>query len=65
MRAEVFKGEDIKGAHRSGSEGAVLAVLGYAAASYVLYAAAPNVVTGFLFGLAGAWIGLTIQVRGG
>ncbi|KAI8471451.1 MAG: fatty acyl delta4 desaturase [Monoraphidium minutum] len=61
VRLEVFKGGDAKGAHRSGSEGAALAILGYAAAAYVAYAAAPSVLTGFLMGLGGAWIGLTIQ----
>lgn len=61
VRKEVFKGEEIKGAHRSGSEGAALAVIGYAVAAYCLYAFDTNVVTGALLGLAGAWIGLTIQ----
>ncbi|KIZ05639.1 hypothetical protein MNEG_2324 [Monoraphidium neglectum] len=61
VRKEVFKGQDVNGAHRSGSEGAALAVLGYTAASYALYLAAPNVLTGLLFGLGGAWIGLTVQ----
>jgi fatty acid desaturase (delta-4 desaturase) len=61
VRREVFKGQDNKGAHRSGSEGAALAVLGYAVAAYALYSYACNPLTGFLLGLAGAWIGLTIQ----
>ncbi|GBF97145.1 hypothetical protein Rsub_10332 [Raphidocelis subcapitata] len=61
VRAEVFKGQDSKGAHRSGSEGAALAVLGYAAAAYALYVSAPSALTGALLGLGGAWIGLTIQ----
>jgi len=65
VRKEVFKGQDVKGAHRSGSEGAAVTILGYAAAAYALYAAAPSVLTGFLLGLGGAWIGLTVQVGGG
>jgi hypothetical protein len=65
VRAEVFKGDDVKGAHRSGSEGAAVAIVGYAAAAYALFAAAPGPLTGFLLGLGGAWIGLTVQVRGG
>jgi fatty acid desaturase (delta-4 desaturase) len=65
VRKEVFKGNDVKGAHRSGSEGAAVAILGYAAAAYALYASAPNLLTGFLMGLGGAWIGLTVQVGWG
>mmetsp|Transcript_11219 Transcript_11219/g.24171 ORF Transcript_11219/g.24171 Transcript_11219/m.24171 type:complete len:511 (+) Transcript_11219:159-1691(+) len=61
VRKEVFKGEEIKGAHRSGSEGAALTILAYAGITYSLYAAYPNPATAFLLGLAGAWIGLTIQ----
>lgn len=51
MRAEVFKGRDKDGAHRSGSEGAAFAILGYSAAAYVAYASAPSVFTGFLLGV--------------
>lgn len=61
VRKEVFKGQEIKGAHRSGSEGACLAVLAYTALTMGIYIAAPNLLTGFAFGLAGAWVGLTIQ----
>ncbi|KAL6756900.1 fatty acyl delta4 desaturase [Haematococcus lacustris] len=61
VRREVFKGQDVKGAHRSGSEGAALAVIGYSVLAWVLYALDTNPVTGMLLGLAGAWIGLTIQ----
>ena len=53
--------QDGSGAHRSGSEGAALAVLGSAAAAWTLYATAPNLLTGGLLGLCGAWIGLTVQ----
>jgi fatty acid desaturase (delta-4 desaturase) len=61
VRDEIFKGTEIKGAHRSGSELAAAAVLGYAAAAYGLYSWDANVLTGALLGLAGAWIGLTVQ----
>jgi len=61
VRKEVFKGEELKGAHRTGSEGAAAVILSYAAAAYALYAQAPNLFTGFLLGLGGAWIGLTVQ----
>jgi fatty acid desaturase (delta-4 desaturase) len=64
VRKEVFKGQDAKGAHRSGTEGAALAVIGYTVAAYALYAYDTNILTGALLGLAGAWIGLTIQVGG-
>lgn len=57
MRREVFKGEDASGVHRSGTEGAALAVLGYAALAWAAYYASPNVLTGAALGLAGAWIG--------
>jgi hypothetical protein len=50
VRKEVFKGQDVKGAHRSGSEGAALAVIGYAVAAYMLYAADTNPFTGVLLG---------------
>jgi len=61
VRKEVFKGGEAKGKHRSGSEGAVVAILGSALAAYALYVAAPGAATGALLGLAGAWIGLTVQ----
>ena len=53
--------QEAKGAHRSGSEWAALAILGYAASAYTLYATFPNVLTGAMLGLGGAWIGLTVQ----
>lgn len=61
VRAEIFKGTEIKGAHRSGSELAAAAILGYAVAAYGLYCWDANLLTGTLLGLAGAWIGLTVQ----
>ena len=50
MREEVFRGQNAAGAHRSGSEGAAVAILGYAAAAYAAYAAVPSVATGFALG---------------
>ena len=61
MRTEVFRGQEARGAHRSGSEGAAAVILGYAAAAYATYAAHPGLLSGFLLGLGGAWIGLTVQ----
>lgn len=61
VKKEVFKGTEVKGAHRSGSEGAAVAIISYAVLAYSLYAFDTNIITGFLIGLAGAWIGLTIQ----
>lgn len=61
VRKEVFKGAEIKGAHRSGSEWAAVVILGYAVAAYAAYAINTNALTGALLGLAGAWIGLTVQ----
>ncbi|MEW5311629.1 MAG: hypothetical protein WDW38_003328 [Sanguina aurantia] len=59
VRLEVFKG--VSGAQRTGSEGAALAVLSTAVITYIMYAMNANVFTGAMLGLAGAWIGLTIQ----
>lgn len=50
VRREVFKGKDAKGAHRTGSEGAALAVLAYAAAACGAYLVSPGISTGFLLG---------------
>ena len=61
VRAEVFQGREAEGAHRSGSFGAAAAVLGFAAAALAAYTAAPSLATGAVLGLAGAWIGLTVQ----
>jgi acyl-lipid (7-3)-desaturase (Delta-4 desaturase) len=61
VREEVFGGGEASGAHRSGSEGAIAAVLGAAVVAYSLYAAFPGWASGALLGAAGAWIGLTVQ----
>jgi hypothetical protein len=53
VRKEIFKGEEAKGAHRSGSEGAALAVLGYTALTYSLYITNTNPITGECAGWAG------------
>jgi fatty acid desaturase (delta-4 desaturase) len=50
VRKEVFKGSEVKGAHRSGSEGAIAAILGYAVAAYALFLTNTNAVTGSLLG---------------
>lgn len=50
VRKEVFKGTEIKGAHRSGSEWAALVILAYAATAYTFYAWNTNPLTGFLLG---------------
>lgn len=60
VRNEVFDGAK-NGEHRKGSEWVAGCVLGFAAAAYAVYAAAPGVWAGALLGCAGAWIGLTIQ----
>lgn len=56
VRKEVF-GQELKGAHRSGSEGAALAVIGYSVAAYTLYAMDTNAFTGFLLGV---WMGCRV-----
>jgi fatty acid desaturase (delta-4 desaturase) len=61
VRKEVFKGEEIRGAHRSGSEWAAIVICGYAFSSFALYVAHPSALTGVLCGLGGAWLGLTVQ----
>lgn len=50
VKKEVFKGTEVKGAHRSGSELAAVAILGYAAAAYGLYTWDANPLTGVLLG---------------
>ena len=50
MRREVFKGQDAKGVHRTGSEGAALAILGYATIACAAYLYDTGLVTGTLLG---------------
>lgn len=50
VRKEVFQGAEVKGAHRTGSEAAAAAILGYAAAAYGLYCWDANLITGTLLG---------------
>ena len=53
MRREVFRGAEAGGAHRSGTEGAIAAVLGAAAAAYAAYFCAPGLASGALLGAEG------------
>ncbi len=50
VRREVFKGQDAKGVHRTGSGKAAVAVLGYAAAACGAYLFDTGLTTGFLLG---------------
>jgi hypothetical protein len=50
VKKEVFKGSEVKGSHRSGSELAAAAILGYAASAYALYTWDANPITGVLLG---------------
>lgn len=50
VRREVFKGQDAKGAHRTGSEGAALAILSYATVACAAYLSDTGLVTGTLLG---------------
>ena len=54
VRREVFCGEEAEGAHRSGTEGAVAAVLGAAAAAYAVYSTSPGLASGGLLGMEAA-----------
>ena len=54
VRREVFGGGEAAGAHRSGTEGAVAAVLGAATAAYAAYFCAPGLATGALLGAKAA-----------
>lgn len=60
VASELFGGAR-RDAHRDGGGPAIAAILGYALAAYVAYAALPCVATGAALGLGGAWIGLTVQ----
>lgn len=48
-------------AHKTGSEGAGILVLSTAALASFLYIQSPGLISGTFLGLAGAWIGLTVQ----
>lgn len=61
VRKEVFDGAENRGWHRRGSEMAALAVLSFAVATYLIYMKTPGVMGGLLLGIAGGWIGVTIQ----
>ena len=50
VRREVFKGQDAKGVHRTGSAGPAVAILGYAAAACVAYLCDTSLTTGVLLG---------------
>ena len=50
VRREVFKGQDAKGVHRTGSEGAALAILGYATIACAAYLFDTGLFTGTLLG---------------
>lgn len=69
VRDEIFKGGEVRGAHRSGTEWAAATILGYTVAAYVAYFTVPNVLTGELAFLLGPYgdLGtvLTSSWRGG
>ena len=50
VRREVFKGQDAKGVHRTGSSKAAVAILGYAAVACGAYLFDTGLTTGFLLG---------------
>ena len=60
VREELFP-EEGKNKHRMGGDHATIAILSFAAFAYGVYATIPGFLSGCLLGLAGAWIGLTIQ----
>jgi len=60
VRKEMFP-EEGKAMHRTGGDRAAAIIMGTAVAAYCLFAQAPGILTGAFLGLAGAWIGLTIQ----
>ena len=63
VRKEIFKGEEAKGKHRTGSEAAALTIIGSAAAAYVLYATHCNALTGGLLGESTHIRGLKFKTR--
>ena len=60
VREELFP-EEGKNKHRMGGDHATVTILAFAAFAYAVYATMPGFLSGCLLGLAGAWIGLTIQ----
>jgi fatty acid desaturase (delta-4 desaturase) len=60
VRKELFPQEG-KAMHRQGGDFAAATIIGTAVACYAAYASVPGILTGAFLGLAGAWIGLTIQ----
>ena len=60
VRKELFPQEG-KALHRTGGDAAAATIVGFAVACYAAYFNAPGIVAGAFLGLAGAWIGLTIQ----
>jgi acyl-lipid (7-3)-desaturase (Delta-4 desaturase) len=60
VRTELFP-EEGKNKHRQGGDFATCVILGFAVFAYSIYYMFPSVLSGALLGLAGAWIGLTIQ----
>lgn len=60
VREELFP-EEGKNKHRMGGDHATITILSFAAFAYGVYATIPGFLSGCLLGLAGAWIGLTIQ----
>ena len=61
VRKEVFPGNEAGGKHRTGSEAAAVSIIGFAVFAYAVYLSNPTFLTGGMLGLAGAWIGLTVQ----
>jgi fatty acid desaturase (delta-4 desaturase) len=60
VKKEVFKGTEVKGAHRTGSEWAAAVILGYAATAYGLYTWDANPITGVLLGERLLWVQLVV-----
>jgi len=63
VRREVFKGQDAKGAHRTGSGKAAVAILGYAAAACGAYLFHTGLTTGFLLGKPASWPPCHLQLK--
>ena len=63
VRREVFKGQDAKGVHRTGSEGAALAILGYATIACAAYLFDTGLFTGTLLGKHNISISMSIILQ--